>query len=559
MMMLGMIKQGIGSSGCGVLNKVLMVLIVKHHDREFVVVAAVESKSLALRMITVRVWISDRGRVLERLGDRTIRKGNYELRYVFTALSLQSEFSAAAVVVIVVAVVVLVVVRVRVLMGFGVVVGFGSESAIELCGIGSEFRVGGLLECAEMAITDRETIDWEQGWEVMQKGITKLNKILVGLPEPQFTLEENMTLYTTVYNMSRQGNPHHNYSRQLYCKYKETLVEYISTVYKEIKVKVGGVVISLIDQEREGKQIDQELLKNVLDIFAEIGMGDMNFYENDFEVAMLCHTSGYYSRKASNWILEDSCPAYMKKVEDCLKREKDRVSHYLHSSSEQKLLREVQNELLVVYASQLLEKEHSGCHALLRDSKVEDLSMMYRLFSQIPHGLNLVSNIFKQHVTTEFTTLVKQTEDAASNEKAEKKEMVGLQEQVFVRKVIDLHDKYSAYVTNCFMNDTLFDKALREAFEVFCNKTVGGSSSAEQLATYCDNIFKKRGSEKLSDKAIEETCVKLINIFNFRIAATGSAKQHIGRLLDVLVGSLCQARLPRNDFLLTCSCMMQST
>jgi cullin 1 len=31
----------------------------------------------------------------------------------------------------------------------------------------------------------------------------------------------------------------------------------------------------------------------------------------------------------------------------------------------------VQHELLTQYASQLLEKEHSGCHALLRDDKVQ--------------------------------------------------------------------------------------------------------------------------------------------------------------------------------------------
>ena len=43
-------------------------------------------------------------------------------------------------------------------------------------------------------------------------------------------------------------------------------------------------------------------------------MGQMDHYENDFEAAMLKDTAAYYSRKASNWILEDSCPDYMLKV-----------------------------------------------------------------------------------------------------------------------------------------------------------------------------------------------------------------------------------------------------
>ncbi|XP_059648642.1 cullin-1-like [Cornus florida] len=298
-------------------------------------------------------------------------------------------------------------------------------------------------------------------------------------------------------------------------------------VYLELNGKVRDAVISLIDHEREGEQIDRALLKNVLDIFVEIGMGQMDYYENDFEAALLEDTAAYYSRKASNWILEDSCTDYILKAEECLRREKDRVSHYLHSSSELKLLevcsdswpdymlKKVQHELLSVYATQVLEKAHSGCHALLRDDKVDDLSRMYRLFSKLPRGLEPVSSTFKQHVTAEGTTLVKQAEDAASNKKADKKDVVGLQEQVFVRKVIELHDKYLTYVNDCFMNHTLFHEALKEAFEVFCNKGVAGSSSSELLATFCDNILKKGGSEKLSDEAIEETLEKVVKLLAY--------------------------------------------
>ncbi|KAF7848304.1 hypothetical protein BT93_L2113 [Corymbia citriodora subsp. variegata] len=394
----------------------------------------------------------------------------------------------------------------------------------------------------------------------MPKGIMKLKNI-EGLSKTGISSRESITLCITIFKKCNQVPPH-NYSQQLYDKYRESLEEYLKStvlpslrekrdkfllrefvkmwanhkvmvrwvsrlffgrrslqslnevgltclrelVYQELKVKVRDAVISLIDKEREGEQIDQidrALLKNILDIFVEIGMGQMDYYENDFEAALLKHSAAYYSRKASSWILEDSCPDYMLKAEQCLKREKDRFSHHLHSSSEPKLLQKVQHELLTVYASQLLEKEHSGCHALLRDDKVEDLSRMFRLFSKIPKGLDPVTNIFKQHVTAEGTALVKQAEDAASSKK------------VFMRRVIELHDKYVAYVNDCFQNHTLFHKALKEAFEVFCNKGVGGSSSAELLATFCDNILKKGGSEKLSDEAIEEMLEKVVKLLAY--------------------------------------------
>ncbi|KAH1195571.1 Cullin-1 [Glycine max] len=396
---------------------------------------------------------------------------------------------------------------------------------------------------------ERKIIDFDQGWDYMQKGITKLKRILEGAPETPFSSEEYMMLYTTIYNMCTQKPPN-DFSQQLYDKYKDAFDEYINTtvlpslrekhdefmlrelvqrwlnhkvmvrwlsrffhyldryfisrrslaglgavgltcfrdsVYMEVRVNARKAVIALIDKEREGEQIDRSLLKNVLDIFVEIGMGEMDQYEQDFE------------------------------AEDCLRRERDRVSHYLHSSTEQKLVEKVQQEVLVIHANQLLEKENSGCHALLRDDKVEDLSRMYRLYHKIPKGLDPVANVFKQHITAEGAALVQQAEEASSNQTTSGS---GFQEQaspftVLVRKFLELHDKYMAYVNDCFMNHTLFHKALKEAFEIFCNKTVGGSSSAELLSTFCDNILKKGGSEKLSDEAIEDTLEKVVKLLAY--------------------------------------------
>lgn len=47
-----------------------------------------------------------------------------------------------------------------------------------------------------MSMSERKTIDLDQGWDFMQKGIMKLKNILEGLPEPQFSSEDYMMLYT---------------------------------------------------------------------------------------------------------------------------------------------------------------------------------------------------------------------------------------------------------------------------------------------------------------------------------------------------------------------------
>jgi hypothetical protein len=43
---------------------------------------------------------------------------------------------------------------------------------------------------------------------------------------------------------------------------------------------------------------------------------------------------------------------------------------------------------------------------------------------------------------------------------------------------------------------SLFHKALKEAFEAFCNKSVAGSTSAELFANFCDNLLKKARGQR---------------------------------------------------------------
>eukprot|EP00775_Hariotina_reticulata_P008401 gene8401-8585_t len=423
-------------------------------------------------------------------------------------------------------------------------------------------------------MADKKPIELEEGWASMQQGINKLIRLLEGEQESQFNAEQYMMLYTTIYNMCTQKPPY-DYSEQLYQRYREAFNNYINDkvlpalrehrdevllrelfnrwnnhklmvrwlsrffnyldryyvlrhslhplkdvgllcfrdqVYADVKRNARAAVLKLIEREREGELIEKTLLKNILDIFIEVGMGSMDHYERDFEDVLLTDTAGYYKRKAAEWINEDSCPEYMLKEE--------RVDNYLHASTKAKLLNQVETEVLLKYENDLLQKEHSGCAALLRDDKTDDLARMYRLFSRINKGLDPIADCFKEHVEGEGMKLVKEVAEAVEAKKEKdagkpSKDSGTSHEQQYVRQVIELHDKYLAYVSTCFANSSLFHKALKEAFEGFCNKNVAGSTSAELMANFCDNLLKKGGSEKLSDEAIEETLEKVVKLLAY--------------------------------------------
>ena len=53
------------------------------------------------------------------------------------------------------------------------------------------------------------------------------------------------------------------------------------------------------------------------------------------------------------------------------------------------------------------------------------------------------------------------------------------------------------YVVECFMGSSLFHKALKEAFEAFCNKQVAGCTIAEIMANFCNNLLKRVSLDRL--------------------------------------------------------------
>ena len=96
-------------------------------------------------------------------------------------------------------------------------------------------------------------------------------------------------------------------------------------VYEEVKENARDAILALMQQEREGELVDRKLLREALEIFAQIGLGDMTNYEKDFEEHMLRDTAVFYKRKASEWLMMDSCPEYLKKAEECLALETNKV------------------------------------------------------------------------------------------------------------------------------------------------------------------------------------------------------------------------------------------
>ncbi|GER52211.1 cullin family protein [Striga asiatica] len=162
---------------------------------------------------------------------------------------------------------------------------------------------------------------------------------------------------------------------------------FYSLVFCEMKDQVNDAIISMpkkayyklqpqgkpqgINKEREGERIDRVLMKEVLDIYAEISEGSSRNYGEDIEKAIIEATSKFYSRSTLNWTAIMSKEEYTRKdvkfhlapvtskiVAQCLQQEKERVSDYMNGlKSKNKVFEAAQNELLDSRASNLRKEK----------------------------------------------------------------------------------------------------------------------------------------------------------------------------------------------------------
>merc|ERR1719408_952898 len=281
-------------------------------------------------------------------------------------------------------------------------------------------------------------------------------------------------------------------------------------VFEECKKDTRNALLRVINLERQGEHIDQDLVKGIIDMFIDLGLGQLNVYTSEFEEAFLSGSSDYFVRQASGWLSEDSFPEYLRKAEVALNAEEARVNNYLHRSTQPKLKHVVMQALLAQPQSQLMEKE-TGVVYLLDNDKREDLARMHRMFTLVDNGLAPISQAFRQYVTDRGNKIVDERVEQAK-QMASKSEALG--DPTFVQALLDLHDRFKGIVQECFSQDSLFQKSLKEAFEVFINRDIGKYSFAQLMSSFCDRILKKSG-ERLTDDAVEVLLTKMVELFSF--------------------------------------------
>lgn len=266
----------------------------------------------------------------------------------------------------------------------------------------------------------------------------------------------------------------------------------------KIKDRLLKLVLDSVKRERGGEVIARSQLKNITQMLVDLGISSRSVYEEDFEKPFLESSSQFYRVESLQFLSENSCSDFMRKVEVRLKEEVERVQHYMDPATEPKIREVAERELISNHMKALVEMEGSGEISMLKDDKLDDLNRMYNLLGRVAKGHELMRNV--------MGTLVKETGkaivEAPENQSKEKS---------FVQSLLELKDKYDKVLSIAFVNDKNFQHGLNQSFEYFINLN---NRSPEFISLFIDEKLRK-GLKGATEEDIEKTLDKVMTLFRF--------------------------------------------
>jgi len=256
--------------------------------------------------------------------------------------------------------------------------------------------------------------------------------------------------------------------------------------------------LRLIERHRNGEDINEELVKNVVDSFVSLGINEsdlektsLDIYKEHFEMPFLVATEAYYKHESESFVFENSVSNYLKEVEEHLKKEEDRVERYLHPTTRVPLITKCEHVLVHAHAALMWENFQS----LLDYDKDEDLQRMYSLLSRIPDGLEPPWGKFKEYVKRIGLAAVSKV--VGTNPAA----VGAVEPKAYVDALLEVHAKSSETVNRSFKGDAGFVASLDSACREFVNRnaaTTSAMKSPEILAMHVDALL--RQNNKMADE-----------------------------------------------------------
>uniref|UniRef100_A0A915PMJ1 Cullin family profile domain-containing protein n=1 Tax=Setaria digitata TaxID=48799 RepID=A0A915PMJ1_9BILA len=303
------------------------------------------------------------------------------------------------------------------------------------------------------------------------------------------------------------------------------------------KRSVDGL-LKMIEQEREGGQIDRLLIKSLLRM-----MTSLRVYAEVFERKFLETTCTLYEAEGRHLSQSLEVPAYLRHVKKRLEEETNRVDYYLDFTTKKPLLTVAERCLISDHMDSFINK---GLDAMLLENKCEDLSLIYNMVSRTKHGLVILKNVFAAYVKCRLGVKFKEFSSFSSVGavtniilEAKKHCLYPLPEPCFIREscciltlqkvgkalvmdesrdktlvadLLAMKRQLDAIVDSCFERNEKFIQAEKDAFDYFINTRP--NKPAELVAKFMDSKLRS-GNKGATEEEMENLMDEVIVLFRF--------------------------------------------
>lgn len=289
------------------------------------------------------------------------------------------------------------------------------------------------------------------------------------------------------------------------------LVRWKEDMFGSTQNAVMDAVLRLVEKQRNGETIEQSQVKAVVDSFVALGIDEadstktnLDVYRTYFEKPFLDATARYYEKESEQFLQENSPVEYMKKAEQRLDEEKERVPLYLLAEIMGPLMKTTEQALIAKHAILLRDVFQE----LLDNDQEDDMARMYKLLARIPDGLDPLRQKFEQHVRRQGLAAVDKV--AAQGDAVDPK--------AYVDALLEVHSQYAALVQKAFNNESEFVRSLDNACREYVNRNKvcarNSARSPELLSKHADTLL-KRSTKATEEDDMEAELNNVMTIFKY--------------------------------------------
>ena len=315
-----------------------------------------------------------------------------------------------------------------------------------------------------------------------------------------------------------------------------------------------SVMLSMIDMERGGEQIDRSLIHAC--VFMLEGLYTSVFedeskrvYLTSFEPQFLKTSEEFYLREGAELLRNSDASTFCRQAKRRIREEEERCQQSLSPSTEIKIREVVDNCLIRANIKAMIDMEGTGVKHMLDNDRLEDLATVYDLITRVDskkvaldaavqkrvvelgNSINIGATV-TQNELTELAQPMKSEGDKTDSKKLGEKP---LNQQTaaaikWVDEVLALKDKFYKIWERSFQKDQSLEKGLEHSFQEFINTN---HRSSEHLSLFLDEYLKK-GVKGKTDSEIDQLLdngITLLQYISDKDLFETYYKKHLSRRL----------------------------